>query len=616
MLTFKERLYHGPTLVGDAAKKPRLLKYVNQRLDVNQLNINNPEAVLGVHRSDFEAGADVIMTNTWDAAHLVRSIGEEQVSELAAQGVEIAREAAQGKAYVVPVMGPVAYSREQFAEIGPETAAKYYRVPLEAFGKSGLDGLVLETFTLGEDLVLAYRTARDVLGEDVSIISLFGMVHDGSTPSMTGMRQIIRYLRRLTDLGANSVGVGCTSYEDVRKSLGRFSDEIKPPYTVSVNVSREIWRGEELTTVTPERLGKIAPEYENNGAMFIFPCCGGNPEYIKALKASVNPLPRELPKARPLPELKYQRVQSRFEQALMAGNKILCIEPRAPQQIVYQGDEPSYKIFDTLLVAGHRFFVNLTDLAGGVPGINPVVWASDIENEPRFKAHNLETIVHIACSEATPDRHEQDMRTALRNGIKNILVLGGETVYGSGTSEYGSSVLEVLANRTRAKFFTGVNLDMSLDDKFFEIQLRLLREKIDLCLGRQDILRDLNNQTIVPVFTQAVYDSQILERRYSIVKEMFGGEVKIIVGVYPLLSRAEAERSIRKYGIKIPEHVLERYTGRTPEEQRQIGIQIAREVIEAARRKADGIYLVQPSETPPDITEKAAKTMLEILTIS
>jgi len=615
MLPFKERIYHGPTLVGDAAKKPRLLGYVGQRLDVNQLNITNPEAVLSVHRSDLEAGADVIMTNTWDAAYLVRSLGPDQVSALSKKGVEIAREAANGRAYVVPVMGPVAYSREQFAEIGSETAAKYYRVPLEAFGQSGLDGLVLETFTLGEDLVLAYRTARDVLGEDVPIISLFGMVHDGSTPSMTGMRQIIRYLRRLTDLGANSVGVGCTSYEDARKSLGRFSDEIKPPYTVSVNISREIWRGEELTTVTPERLGTIVSEYENNGAMFIFPCCGGNGEHIKALKANANPLSRELPKPRPMPELKYQRSKSKFEQELMAGNRVLCIEPRAPQQAVYKGDEPAYKVINAFLAADQRFFVNLTDLAGGVPGVNPFTWASDIENDQRFKAYGLETIVHVACSEATPDKHEQEMRTGLRKGTQNLLVLGGETAYGSGTSEYASSVLEVLANRTRAKFFTGVTLDMSLDDKAFESQLRLLREKIDLCLGKQDILRDPNNQTIVPVFTQAVYDAQLFERRYQTVKEMFGDEIKIIVGVYPLLSHAEAQRSMRKYGIKIPAHVLERYMGKTSEEQRQTGIQIARKIIEVARRKADGIYLVQPSETPPNITEKAAKTMLEILAI-
>src|SRR3989338_7461988 len=151
MLSFKERLYHGPTLVGDAAKKPRLLGYVNQRLDVNQLNINNPEAVLRMHTSDLEAGADVIMTNTWDAAHLVLSIGKDQVFSLAAKGVEIARKAAQGKAYVVPVMGPVAYNRDQFLEIGQETARSCYRVPLEAFGKVGLDGLVLETFTWGPD---------------------------------------------------------------------------------------------------------------------------------------------------------------------------------------------------------------------------------------------------------------------------------------------------------------------------------------------------------------------------------------------------------------------------------------------------------------------------------
>lgn len=612
MLTFKQRLYHGPTLVGDAAKKPRLLAYVSQRLDVNQLNITSPEAVLRVHRSDVEAGADVIMTNTWDAAHLVQSIGGDQVFALSKRGVEIAREAAQRKAYVVPVMGPVAYNRDQFLGIGQETARSCYRIPLEAFAKAGLDGLVLETFTWGPDLVLAYKTAREILGEEIPIIALVGMVSNGSTPSMTGMRQIIRYYQTLKNLGADSIGVGCTFYEDARKAQARFSGEIDPPFTISVNISREIWRNEQLTTVTPEILAQVVPEYERNGATFVFSCCGGNPEYIGALKASVNPLPRELPKARPVPELTYQRVQSRFEQALTAGEKVLCIEPRAPQQVVYRGDEPSYRIFDALLAAGHRFFVNLTDLAGGVPGVNPIVWASDIENEPRFKACNLETIVHIACSEATPDRHEQDMRTALRKGLKNIFVLGGETAYGSGTSEYASSVLEVLANRTRAKFFTGVSLDMSADDEYFQSQLRLLREKVDLCLGKQDILIDPNNQTIVPVFTQAVYDPQTFERRYQTVKEMFGDQVKIIVGVYPLLSHAEAERAIKRLGMKIPEHVLERYIGRTPEEQRQIGIQIAREIIESARR-ADGIYLVQPSETPPNITEKAAKTMLEIL---
>ena len=612
MLTFKERLYHGPTLVGDAAKKPRLVQYVDQRLDVNQLNLTRPELVLNIHRSDLEAGADVIMTNTWDAAYLVRKLGEDQVFALSKRGVEIAREAAKDRAYVVPVMGPVAYNREQLLEIGSEVAEGYYRVPLSAFKEASIDGLVLETFTWGHDLILAYRTAREVLGEEIPIIALIGMVSNGSTPSMTGMRQIIRYQRILKRLGADSIGVGCTFYEDARKAQERFYEEIDPPFTISVNISREIWRGEEITTVMPERLGQVASEYERYGATFIFPCCGGDEKYIKALKASVNPSQRDLPKPRPLPELKYQRVQSRFEQALIAGEKVLCIEPRAPQQVVYEGNEPSYRIFDAFLAAEQRFFVNLTDLAGGVPGINPVVWASDIENEPRFKVHNLETIVHVACSEATPDKHEQEMRTGLRKGIKNLLVLGGDTIYGSGTPEHGSSVLEVLANRVRAKFFTGVSIDLSVDEQAFGNQLMLLREKVDLCLGRRDFEKYPNNQTIVPVFTQVVYDTQALERRYQMVKDMFGDEVKIIVGVYPLLSHVEVERFIKKSGVRIPSDVLERYSGKSVEGQKLVGIQIAREIIEFARRNADGIYLAQPSET----ADKAAKTMLEILGIN
>ena len=158
MLSLRERLYGGPTIAGDGPKGTRLPK-TSDVVDVNLHNLQNPHLVREIHQSDLSAGAEALTTCTWNAAYLIPRIGEGEVYRLSTSGVRLAREMANGNAYVVAALGPVGWNLEEINEIGAKKAAEYYRVPLLGFKEAGIDGLMLETFTDGDDSILAYKTA-------------------------------------------------------------------------------------------------------------------------------------------------------------------------------------------------------------------------------------------------------------------------------------------------------------------------------------------------------------------------------------------------------------------------------------------------------------------------
>src|SRR5882724_3310418 len=134
MNSFLAALHSGRVLLMDGAMGTELQRAGIQPGECYELwNLTHPEKVRAIHRAYVEAGAEVLLTNTFQAnpAALANHRIEYQAPELCQAGVKLARKSAARRAFVLCDVSSFNLSREQRASF--------------AEGTSHADGLLLET---------------------------------------------------------------------------------------------------------------------------------------------------------------------------------------------------------------------------------------------------------------------------------------------------------------------------------------------------------------------------------------------------------------------------------------------------------------------------------------
>ena len=181
--------------------------FINRCYD--ELNLSQPELILGIHQDYLHAGAEVIETNTFggNSFRLGRHGCADKVREINLAGARVAREAAKSfQALVAGAVGPLGVRIEPLGKIAREEARDSLRQQIEALVEGGVDLLILETFGSLDELHQAILAARDV-NPDMPVVAQVtidedGSCLDGSTPELFGPK--------LTDWGADVVGINCS----------------------------------------------------------------------------------------------------------------------------------------------------------------------------------------------------------------------------------------------------------------------------------------------------------------------------------------------------------------------------------------------------------------------
>ncbi len=249
--------------------------------------IERPHAVEAVARAYADAGADLLTTNTFGASPLrLRAHGlEDRLDEINNRGVQLARDASDGRAYVLASIGPTGHLLKPLGDVDAQTVLDGFRRQAAALAAAGADAICIETMTDAVEAVLAIEAVKaEAPGLPVFATMTFDLTPRGPFTVM-GV-DVPRACSRLQEAGADLVGANCGAGAEAMLAVAReFSRATTLPLIFQPNAGLPEHQEGRLVYPQPPAAfaSQVAPLLEI--ATVIGGCCGTTPAHIAALRA-------------------------------------------------------------------------------------------------------------------------------------------------------------------------------------------------------------------------------------------------------------------------------------------------------------------------------------------
>jgi homocysteine S-methyltransferase len=352
---------------------------------------------------------------------------------------------------------------------------------------------------------------------------------------------------------------------------------------------------------TPEYFTEFAAQARALGARIIGGCCGTTPAQISAIRAAVdeNTAPST-------PLLVRERAHARVETNTDEPTTLERLLAEESFVVSVQLDPPLGANPEALLAtaravreSGKAQFVDVNDNPRARARMSGIMASVAIE---RFTG--VETIPHLTPRDTTLAGLESQLLGAHAEGVRNILAVTGDPPEAGdypgthGVYEVDSiGLVELMTRLNRGEdfhgraidaptsFFPGVAVNPTADD----VELELDRFHRKVAAGARFAM------------TQILFSLAPLEA----FRERLGGAwpIPVLVGVWPirtyeLLTRVHNETP----GIVVPDEVQERYRN-AGANAREVGGELGLELIEGARARAHGVYVVAPFRAPMNVVD-------------
>jgi len=587
---FLERLAEGPPIVGDGGMGTLISSAVARLRCPEEANLRAPESVLSLHLGFIRAGAELIETNTFGANRrkLAEHYLEDDVAAINEAAVKIARDAREvsGRDVFVagsigPLGGPVKDREAAFAE------------QAQLLEGRGVDLFMIETFYDLDELVTAIATVRKASA--LPIVALLTFDEDAQTLGGVSAEQASAALAELdvAAIGANH-GVGLQA---ALRAIERMGGQEKPLAALP-NVGLASLAGERIIFphATPEYFAEFAAHARELGARIVGGCCGTTPTEIAAIRRAIDeqrnpsaPLvmrEREIVVTASEPER-----ETLLQQKLRTGEFVVSVEIDPPRG---GNAHAMLELARTLKESGHVDVVDVNDNPRARARMSGLIASATIE-----RVVGLETIPHVTPRDSSIAGLESLLLGAHAEGIRNVLAVTGDPPEAGdypgarGVYEVDSIGLSQVITRMNAgedfngreidaptSFFLGVAVNPAAEDLDFELE----RFQKKLEAGAQFAM------------TQVLFDLSFLD---EFLRRLGGScPIPLLVGIFYVRSYQLALRLHNEVpGIIVPERVQARLKDAGPNAA-DTGLAIARELFEASRERAAGVYVIPPFRQP------------------
>ena len=259
-------------------------------------NITHPEIITKIHRDYFDAGSNVVNTNTFGANLLKFSPAELEVIIKAA--IDNAKKAMEESTAPQPKwialdIGPSGRMLAPYGDFKFEDAVSMFAETVRLGVKHGVDLVVIETMNDSYETKAALLAVKENCDLPVFVSNAYGedgKLMTGATPSAM--------VSLLEGMGADAIGVNCSlGPKALMKVCEEYLEKASVPVILKPNAGLpKSVNGQTVYNVLPDEFAEDVASLMKKGIRIAGGCCGTTPQYIAEVVEKSNklaPLPIE-----------------------------------------------------------------------------------------------------------------------------------------------------------------------------------------------------------------------------------------------------------------------------------------------------------------------------------
>ncbi len=249
-------------------------------------NITRREDVFAIAKSYVDAGADIILTNSFGGHpfKLKHFDLQDRAAELNKTAAEISRDAAGKESLVLGSIGPTG-AILLTGDISEQELFDGYCLQAESLKNGGVDAICIETMSAVDEACVAIRAAKEAAGLEIACTFTFEKTIDGDFRTMMGVspKEMIEAVKSAgADIIGSNCGNGFTQMIDIVREIRRV--DTSTPVLIHANAGKPVLiDGETVFSETPEMVASKTKILMDCGANIIGGCCGTTPDHIRAI---------------------------------------------------------------------------------------------------------------------------------------------------------------------------------------------------------------------------------------------------------------------------------------------------------------------------------------------
>ncbi len=250
-------------------------------------NLSHPKDIEEVHRSYFEAGSEVVTTNSFGGHPVkLKAYGlETKAEELNYAAASVAAQAKEKGQFVAGSLGPAGQFLKPYGPLEEAELEAGFYLQASALAAGGADLLLIETMYDLREALCALRAAKRAASSLPVLVTMTFQRTPRGFFTLMGQK-VADCLQSLEAAGADGAGANCTlTSQDMAELAPLLRAETSLPLLVQPNAGQPKTDsdGRLVYSQTIDDFVLGFTQILEAGVQAVGGCCGTNPEYIRRL---------------------------------------------------------------------------------------------------------------------------------------------------------------------------------------------------------------------------------------------------------------------------------------------------------------------------------------------